>query len=410
MINTKKNFIWNLIGATINSFTSLFFLIMVTRINGQNIAGIFTFSFSFATLMQVIGNYAGRSYQVTELDKKLSDADFLYSKIITCFIMLITSILFIFIKGYSKYKIAVIMLLIIFRMIEVLAEVLYAIVQKESKLYQVGISLFLKGILSLLFFLIIDYSTHNLLLSIGSIIFINLLLLIIYDIKNVKKINFKLKKMCKENIKKILYSGFSVFAFTFLTQYVMNATKYAMDGILSNKYQTIYGILIMPATLMLLCSTFVIQPFLVTLKEQLNKNEIKKFNNLVLKLCITLLVLGIIAIIGCYFLGIPILEFIYNIPLKSYKSSLLIIILGATLFGIVYIISTSLVAMRKNTIQLVIYLIVSIICFILSPILIEKKSIYGASLSYFYSMCILLILYIIYFILCTKEKRSKKWN
>ena len=159
---------------------------------------------------------------------------------------------------------------------------------------------------------------------------------------------------------------------------------------------------------MLLCSTFLIQPFLVTLKDHLNKNEIKKFISLVSKLCIGLLILGIIAIIACYFIGIPILEFIYGITLKKYKNSLLIIILGATFFGIVYIISTSLVAMRKNFIQLIIYIIVSIICLIISPLLIEKSGIYGASLSYLYSMIILLILYISYFLLTTKEKRKIK--
>ena len=404
----KKNFIWNLIGSTVNSFTSLFFLIIVTRINGQDIAGIFTFAFSYATLIQVIGNYAGRSYQVTELNKELLDKDFLYSKIITCSIMLISSLLFIIIKGYSLYKVIVIVLLVIFRMIEVIAEVLYAVIQKESKLYQVGISLFMKGLLALLLFLIIDFITNNLLLSIVGIIMINVLLLIVYDIKNVKQLKFKLVKIRKMAIKKILYSGFSVFAFTFLTQYVMNASKYAMDGLLSNKYQTIYGILIMPATLMLLCSTFVIQPFLVTLKENLNKNEIKKFSFLVLKLCTLLAILGFIALISCYFLGIPILEFVYGISLKLYRNSLLLIVLGATLFGIVYIISTSLVAMRRNFVQLIIYLIVSIFCLIVSPILIKKGSIYGASLSYLYSMIILLILYITYFTICIKEKRKNK--
>ena len=31
--NLKKNFIWNMIGMTLNSFNSLFFMIIVTRLN-----------------------------------------------------------------------------------------------------------------------------------------------------------------------------------------------------------------------------------------------------------------------------------------------------------------------------------------------------------------------------------------
>ena len=47
-VNLKKDFIWNMIGSTFSSFNSLFFLIIVTRINGSNEAGIFTFAFSTA--------------------------------------------------------------------------------------------------------------------------------------------------------------------------------------------------------------------------------------------------------------------------------------------------------------------------------------------------------------------------
>ena len=62
MNNTKKNFVWNMIGATVNSFTSLIFMIVVTRINGTKEAGIFTFAFSLACLLQVISNYSGRTF------------------------------------------------------------------------------------------------------------------------------------------------------------------------------------------------------------------------------------------------------------------------------------------------------------------------------------------------------------
>ena len=57
----KKNFIWNTIGSTFNSFTSLLFMIVLTRINGTNQSGIFAFCFSLACLLQIIGKYSGRT-------------------------------------------------------------------------------------------------------------------------------------------------------------------------------------------------------------------------------------------------------------------------------------------------------------------------------------------------------------
>ena len=46
-----KNFMWNVLGTGLNSFNSLFFLIIVTRINGINDAGIFSIGVAIAFLM-----------------------------------------------------------------------------------------------------------------------------------------------------------------------------------------------------------------------------------------------------------------------------------------------------------------------------------------------------------------------
>lgn len=108
----KKNFIWNTIGTTLNSFNSLFFLILVTRINGINDAGVFSFGFSLACVFYCIGNYSGRIYQVTERDSKYSNSDFIYTKILTCILMMGISIIYILLKGYVLDKILILLSLI----------------------------------------------------------------------------------------------------------------------------------------------------------------------------------------------------------------------------------------------------------------------------------------------------------
>ena len=42
---SKKNVIWNMIGTTFNAFNSLFFMMVVTRINGLANSGVFTLAF-----------------------------------------------------------------------------------------------------------------------------------------------------------------------------------------------------------------------------------------------------------------------------------------------------------------------------------------------------------------------------
>lgn len=67
--NLKKNFGWNTIGVSLNALTSLFYMIIVTRINGTSEAGVYTYAFSIALLIQTIGTYSGRIFQVSEKAK-----------------------------------------------------------------------------------------------------------------------------------------------------------------------------------------------------------------------------------------------------------------------------------------------------------------------------------------------------
>ena len=121
-IKKNKNIIWNMIGATTNAFNSLLFTIIVTRINGLNDAGIFTYAFATACLLYVIGVYLGRTFQVTDIDEKNTNSNYVYNKITTCALMILVSILFVLIKGYDIYKSAVIIVLCGFKSIEALSE------------------------------------------------------------------------------------------------------------------------------------------------------------------------------------------------------------------------------------------------------------------------------------------------
>ena len=389
----KKNFIWNTIGSTFNAFTSLFFMIIVTRLNGMDEAGIFTFSFSFAMMIQVIGNYFGRSYQVTNIDEEIKDSDFLYSRFFTCLLMIVFSILFILTKNYSSQKIMIIFMLVLFRMIESFGEILYGIVQKENELYKVGISMFLKALFSILLFFCFDFFFKNLLAAIISISIINLFFVLFYDFKNVKNVGFSFNKFNIVNFKKILFGGLFVFVFTFLTQYVLNASKYSIDNYLSDKYQTIFGIIVMPATVMALCAQFLVQPFLNKFTYYYKNKDFNSFSRLVLKLCLYLLLFGVFAVLFCYFFGIPILEIIYGLNLNKYKYSLLLIIGASTFFGVSYVFSNALITMRKNFVQTVIYGITAIIALNISDYFVIKFGVFGACLAYFISMLILFILY-----------------
>lgn len=401
----RKNFIWNTLGTGLNAFNSLFFLIIVVRINGVNDAGIFSFAFSTACLFLVIGIYSGRAYQVTENDKRITDTDYFYTKIFTCLVMVLVGIGFCLINQYDMNKFLIIMFLTTYRTLEAFSEFSYAVIQKKDDLYKVGISLLLKSVFSLLLFIIIDYLFKNLLLSTSLIVIVNLLVILIYDIPNLKKANFKIKKFNKDNCVLLLKRGFATFGFSFLTMYVINASKYAIDGTLADNYQTIYGIILMPATILSLLAQFIIQPFVLRLKNAFSKN-FKQFRLLVIKLLGFIVLIGLITLLLAYFLGVPVLNILYSIKLNKYLIDLMIIMVGAVFYAITMIFSTALITMRKTFNQLVVYSITSIFALFISEYLVVHNKLQGASYAYLLSMLLLLVLYIIIYLVSVRKEVS----
>lgn len=405
--NIFKNFVWNMLGSTTNAFVSLFLLIFVTRINGIVDAGIFTFSFSTACMFQVIGLYAGRTYQVTDNNEKINDFDFIYNKIISVLLMLFFGLIFLFVKNYNIYKMCIMIFLFLYKAIEAYSEVLYGIIQKNNKLYKVGFSLFLKGFTNILVFFSVNLLTENVICSIISIIFLNIVIIIFYDYKQAKKHLIKKEKFNIYNILYIFKEGIWIFLLTLFTQYIINAQKYIIDATLSEEYQAIFGIILMPSTVMILCGQFLIYPFLNKMKDHLLNKKYGEITILTVQLSIYILVFSIIMNILSYFIGIPILQYIYGISLQNYKTSLVVVLSGATLFSITYIISTTLIALRKTFLQVIIYSITSIVTYFLSFFLIGRYGISGAFFSYLLSMIILIIQYILIFIFIINKKRSE---
>lgn len=391
----RKNFIWNIIGTTFNAFNSLFFMIIVTRVNGTTDAGIFTLAFTTACILYMIGVYAGRIFQVTE-NEKINDKEYIVNRIGTFALMIIISIAFVFIKKYDTYKGWVFIIICLYKAMEAFSDVLYGVLQKKDLLYKVGKSFFVKALISLISFLVIDLITKNLICASVMIIITNFLVIVLYDLPNVLKVIDKKQEIKFKNVIRIYKTGFFIFAISFLGLYIMNVPKYAIDDFLNEHIQAIYGIIIMPATVVGLFGQFIIHPYLNIIAGLHKEGKLEEVKKILVKIILVILTLGLICVVGAYILGIPVLELIYGIDLKEYRIHLSVIILASTLSVIGTIYSSMLTTIRKTFIQFIIYCILTVIAIISSYLLTYYLGINGATGAYFVIMSLQFLLYYLF--------------
>ena len=391
-----KNFIWNIFGTGLNSFNSLFFLIIVTRINGINDAGIFSIAYSTALILYTIGLYSGRLCQVTDIENKVKDKDYILNRIITCILMILLAIAFVFIKQYSPYKKGVFVLLCMYKATEAFSEILYGVMQKNELLYRSGQSLTIKSLGGLVIFLGVDLFTHNLIYACLAIILLNIVVILIFDCFFVcKKLIDFCVKVNMTNVWHIFKSEFFVFANSFAGIYVLNAPKYAIDSYLTEDVQAIFGYIMMPATVITLFTQFVFMPYLNQMKELYEQKEIKALQGIAFKIKMAVLAFGIFASLAAFVIGPEVLSIIYGEELIPYRMNLTVILASYIMYGISYVNLVLLTTTRDTFVQFVVYAITMIVAFIGSNLLVQNLQINGATVSCAVTLGVQFVLYTI---------------
>lgn len=400
----NRDYIWNTLGTTLASFTSLILMVLVTRINQISDAGIFTFSFSSATIINILALYCGRTYQVTDDNSQISLSAYYSTRIFTSVIAFIISVIFCFINSYTLYKTAIFSLLCLYKCIEAVIDFYYGVEQKNNSLYVAGQSMTIRSIFIVLVFAIVDLVTKDLLLSCLSILLVCILFLFKVDKKRAFQMEFfhmaKDSKSTWNLLKKASYTCF----FSLISMVVINVPKYAIDYLSSESVQAIYGIISMPATFVMLLGQFILQPSLVSMAIAYRNKEKMKFNSTVLKMSIVVLATLIFLIPLAYLLGIPVLNLIYGLDLSPYKLSLILIIIGAAFYTISQILLNALITLRCDKEQLVLQIILLFLSLVISFTCVSMFNMLGSIASYFIIMLLQFILYCILYIIILKKK------
>lgn len=133
-----------------------------------------------------------------------------------------------------------------------------------------------------------------------------------------------------------------------------------------------------------------------------------KFINIVVKLFIFDILLSIFVFVGCYFLGIPLLELVYGVELQSVKSSFLILIIAGCFTSMNSILSYIFTVVRKQNFMIYIYAVAMIVAQVMVKALTVKYGIFGASLDYLIGIASITIMFIIGLVLVLKSDKGEK--
>ena len=395
----QSSFLWNMCGGMLNAFQSVLLLMVITRVLGLYEAGIFTIAYANANLFLTIGKYGMRNYQVTDVVKQFTFLEYLRSRWITTSAMIVVSVIYIvFISIQQSYpfeKSLVIICMCLLKSLDAVEDVYHGLYQQQGRLDIAAKLMTIRMVGLIIVFIFGIIILKNLLFALITTIIFNMLFLyksicstIGYFKKDITAV-WSIKK-----IKKLLIICFPLFAGTFLSFYIGNAPKYAIDAQLNDELQACYGFISMPVFVIGLLNSFIYQPILTKLAQDWHDKKYNRFIKKIVLECSIIFLITIVAIIGGYFLGIPVLSLLYNTDLSMFKSELLILLAGGGMLALSGFLVIVLTIMRLQRDSVWGYFIIAVLAYFLSSIFVEKYEITGAALLYFILMSFLALLFI----------------
>ena len=399
----RDSYIWNMFGSMLMAFQSVIMLMILTRIVGLAEAGIFTIANANANLFVTIGKYGMRYFQVSDVKNQFLFVDYRMARIITSIIMLIVSGVFVIYSmtrnGYTLRKSLIIFLMCLFKVVDVIEDVYHGLYQKENRLDIAAKAMSLRLIVTIIVFGASVIISKNLLLSLIVSTILTGILFIILTGLTYGEFHVAKEKLQKENVVLLLKICFPLFAGTFLSFYIGNVPKYAIDSVLNDELQACYGFISMPVFVIGLLNGFIFNPMLYNMSILWNEGKRKRFVIKTLLQIGIILVITAICLIGAYLIGIPILSALYNTDLSSYRSELLILLLGGGFLGISGLLNTVITIIRFQDSLMWGYTVVAALALLFSRQIVEKYEMIGASILYTVLMGILCVVFLIFFLI-----------
>lgn len=389
----RSAYIWNAINACMSAAESPIILMVLARTNGLEDSGVFSIAFAVAALLLYLGQYGFRRFQSSDVSEKYTFEEYYGSRIISCGAMLLATIIYCIygavFRGYSASKFAVVFLMCMLKGIQAFSDVLHGRMQQMGRLDVATKASCARYILEMLSFVLVLIIANNLLAASIVCVAVSFAVFMLTSYNAAKDFGTLKPSFKMERMKLMFIEGFPLFVSLFLNMYLSNAPKYAIDAYLDETTQALYNMVFMPAFVIQLIAHFIFNPIITTYAEVWQAGKVKKFKKLVLRQCLVILGLTVLAVIIALTIGIPILSWFFGTELGAYKMELLVVVLGGGMLAYSVFFNTVITIVRLHKTLLYSYAATAVAALILSKYFVVNFGIMGAVVLYGVLMTIL---------------------
>ncbi len=406
--NVEKSIIYNSIGSGIYLFCQWLMTFIVVWISGYKTAGILSISMSITSTFSVIATLNMRNYQSSDLKGKYSEKTYLITRMFTCVLALVITLLYCLTKNFSNAQFWCVMIFMVFKLSEAIVDVIHGSIQKKWRFDIIGLSYAIRGLISISLFSLVLFLTKNLILSlmfmtIGVYIFIYF-----FDIRKYKKLISDYGKFKKIYLIQLLIHCIPLSLYGIVFNYVSMYPKVYAEKIFGESLIGYYASVATPALVIQVAVSFIFTPLTSMYADLYEKKDYKTMNKSVFKIIVLILCLTFIALIFSHFFADFILSLIFGSEILkySYLFSGVVIISGLT--ALIWFLGMLLVVIRKNNVLFNGSLFSLLIVLMITPKMLNLYKLNGINITLIICFIIQSIIFLISFLRKDKKETVKE--
>ena len=407
----RDSYLWNTMGGLLRGFRSVVFLMILNRTVGLVMAGIYTLANANSNLYLLLGNYNMRNFHVSDVKREFTFRDYLSSRWVTIGAMGVVSLGHILISGYnysySMEKIQILVWMCLFKIPDALEDAFLGEFQRNGRM-DIGAKIMtLRVMFTMMIFSVTVIISRKLLFSIvvSTIFTLLVLLLFLWCVKEELPADMSCNSSA-DKILNLLRYCFPVFIAGFLSIYITNVPKYAIDATMTDEFQAYYGIISMPVLMIDMINGFICGPAPYYLAQAWSDGNLKGFVKKASVLIAIVTGVAGVSVVGLYYIGIPVLTVMYGVDISRYKVELLVLTVASGFAGVSNFMAIIVTIMRMQKKLIYIYGIVAITALLLSQGVVLHHQIMGAAVLITF-LEILLCLFLAIVIICNLCKHER---
>jgi O-antigen/teichoic acid export membrane protein len=288
-----------------------------------------------------------------------------------------------FVLGWNRSMQALVLILVLSSAVDSLSDIYGGLQQKNERLDRLGISLVLRGVLSITGFLVVFRQTHSILLAAAMLPTGSAIVLLTWDMPMGRKIlhHATLLAWHGRRLRHLALFSLPLGISMMLISLNVNVPRYALMRYSGSAELGIFASLSYVVMALGLVVNGLGQSVSTRLSRFYAQGEVKRFRELIVRFCRIGAVLGLLGLVAAVLVGRPVLALIYRSEYSSYVNVLRVLAVTASVSAVASFLGYGITAAHAFRYQIWTMLAALLTTVVASLILVPRWNAMGAAIS-----------------------------